>query len=196
MSIGFDQLAKGLAGGVSRRQVLKLIGGTMGGSFLATTTGFDTAVAAPSSCAVFCGKTSFISGPAHASCLQACNKCGGDITRVCQGPTGSVCCAPGTSCCFGPTGAFCCPSGTICTGNGTCLKPRSFCVPTCGTDTCAAGSGTSCNTTCAGATVGCSCVSTIEGSACVQEVCTFVTCATSADCGAGAVCFTQGCCGA
>jgi hypothetical protein len=35
----------------------------------------------------------------------------------------------------------------------------------------------------------------VEGSACVQEVCTFVRCTSSADCGAGAVCFTQGCCG-
>ena len=33
-------------GGVSRRQVLKLIGGTMGGTFLATTTGFDRAITA------------------------------------------------------------------------------------------------------------------------------------------------------
>src|SRR5436309_6352779 len=93
------------------------------------------ALAAPSGCAVFCGKTSFTSGPAHASCLQACRQCGGDVSRVCQGPTGSICCASGTSCCSGPSGATCCSSGTVCTENGECVVPRAFCIPTCA-DTC------------------------------------------------------------
>lgn len=194
--IGFDDVAKAMAGGVSRRQVLKLFGGTVGAGLLAAGTTTEVALAAPSNCAVFCGKTSFTSGPAHAACMQACNQCGGDISRICSGPTNAVCCAPGTSCCIGPTGAaFCCPSGTVCNfGTGACVVPPAFCVPTCA-DTCSSSGGTGCNAACAGGTTGCACVSTVEGSACVQEFCTFVRCTSSADCGAGAVCFTQGCCG-
>ena len=192
----FDDMSRAVAGGLSRRQALGIMGGTMGGAVVGslgmTVAAAPKAFGAPSSCSVLCGKTSFTSGPAHAACLQACRECQGDITRLCQSPTGTVCCAPGSSCCFGPTGAFCCPSGTFCAG-GQCLTPRSFCVPTCA-DTCT-GSGTSCSQNCASGTPGCSCVSTTEGSACVQQVCTFVTCTSSADCGPGSVCFTQGCCG-
>ena len=190
----FDQLTKRLAAPINRRQVLKLAAGTVAGGVLASLAGARKASAAPSPCAVFCGKTSFTSGPAHASCLQACNQCGGNISNICAGPTGAVCCQGGSTCCFGPTGALCCPAGTVCAGNGQCVKPRAFCVPTCA-DTCS-GTATACNQTCAAGTTGCACVSTTDGTpACVQEVCTFTVCTSTADCGPGAVCFTQGCCG-
>jgi hypothetical protein len=191
--VQFDDVSKAVAAGLTRRRLMGLAGAGVGGSIFASMA--PRAVAkGPSSCSVFCGKTSFTSGPAHASCLHACTACHGDVSGICTGATGSVCCSDGTSCCINSAGvAFCCPSGQICAG-GVCVTPPSFCVPTCA-DTCGSGSATSCNTTCAGGTAGCSCVSTVEGSACVQEVCTFVTCTTSADCGAGSVCFTQGCCG-
>jgi hypothetical protein len=190
----FDQLTKRLAAPVNRRQVLKLAAGTVAGGVLASLAGVRKAAAAPSPCAVFCGKTSFTGGPDHASCMQACNECGGNISNICRGPTGWICCQSGSTCCFGPTGALCCPPGTICLGNGQCGKPRNFCIPTCA-DTCS-GTATGCLQACAAGTPGCACVSTTEGTpACVQEMCTFVVCTSSADCGAGSVCFTQGCCG-
>jgi hypothetical protein len=193
--VQFDELSKAVAAGLTRRRLIGLAGAGVGSGIFASVA--PTAAAhGPGACQAFCGKTSFISGPAHASCLQACKKCGGNISGICTGVTGtSVCCADGTSCCVNSAGApFCCPSGQICSG-GVCVVPPSFCVPTCVGDTCA-GSATSCSQACAAGTPGCACVSTVEGSACVQEVCTFVPCATSADCGAGSVCFTQGCCGA
>jgi hypothetical protein len=191
----FDDLTRRLAAPIDRRQALKLAVGTLAGGLVASLGGMRKAAAAPDPCAVFCGKTAFTSGPAHASCLQACKKCGGDVANVCSGPTGSVCCASGTSCCPGPTGTTCCAGGLVCGGTGQCVKPRSFCIPLCPSgDTCS-GTTTGCVLPCAGATSGCACVSTVEGSACIQEVCTGIVCTSSADCGPGAVCFTQGCCG-
>ena len=191
MRMQFDQVSKAVAAGLTRRRLMELAGVGVGGGVLAAAT--PTAFAAgPSSCAVFCGKTSFSSGPAHAACLRACKQCHGNVSGICTGPAGSVCCAPGTSCCVTAAGAAtCCPAGQACIG-GTCAVPPSYCIPTCA-DTCA-GSTTSCLQTCAGGTPGCACVSTVEGNACVQEICTFVTCTSSADCGPGSVCFTQGCC--
>lgn len=194
MLIDFDQVSKAVATGVSRRQALKVIGSAFGGTILATTVGVESTEAAPNKCAVYCGKTSFSSGPAHAACLQACHECKGDVSRVCQFATTAVCCASGSSCCPDSSGGgTCCPPGTFCNGAGACVQARSFCVPTCA-DTCA-GTATGCSQACAGGSTGCSCVSTVEGSACVQQVCTFTVCTNSTDCGPGAVCFTQGCCG-
>lgn len=191
----FDDLTRQLAAPVNRRQVLKLAVGTVAGGLLASLGATRRAEAAPSSCAVFCGKTSFTSGPAHASCLQACHDCGGNVSNICSGPTGSVCCQGGSSCCPGPASTTCCAPGTVCAGNGQCVKPRAFCIPTCTADTCN-GTATGCLQACAAGTVGCACVSTTDGTpACVQEVCTNVVCTSSADCGSGSVCFTQGCCG-
>lgn len=191
MRAHFDEFSKAVATGLTRRRLMELAGIGVGGGMLASVTPAAFAKG-PSSCSVFCGKTAFTGGPGHASCLQACHACEGDVTRVCTGLAGSICCAPGATCCIGATGAAtCCPAGQICAG-GVCVTPPKYCVPTC-SDTCA-GSATSCLQPCAGGTIGCACVSTVEGNACVQEICTFVTCTTSADCGPGEVCFTQGCC--
>lgn len=201
MAQRFDELSKIFATGLSRRQALRWIGGALGGGVMASMVGIDQVMAAPGDCAVFCGKTAFTSGPAHASCLQACKQCGGDVNRVCTGSTGSVCCPPGATCCSQKGGsgtASCCPAGTSCctnfaTGATTCCAAGQVCDNgTCVTPTC---SGHGCNVFC-NPNVGCGCVMTTEGTtACVQEVCTFQSCTSSADCGPGSVCFTEGCCG-
>lgn len=142
MSMRFDELSKSLAANVSRRDAFKLTGGAVAGALLASMGLGKTerAEAAPSSCAVFCGKTSFTSGPAHASCLQACHQCGADTSRICQTPTGFVCCPSGQVC--SPATQTCvatctCPSFTAC-GTGNCLcvtttENTSACViPSCG----------------------------------------------------------------
>ncbi|PYP71293.1 MAG: hypothetical protein DMD36_04190 [Gemmatimonadetes bacterium] len=73
--------------------------------------------------------------------------------------------------------------------------PLGLCVPTCG-DTCAGGA-TGCSQPCDAGTSDCVCASTIEGTAaCIQAVCTFFACKSSADClRFGAVCHTEQCCG-
>jgi hypothetical protein len=122
MASQFDALSKALAGGVSRREVLRGVGAGLTGALLASM-GVRKASAAPSDCAVLCGKTAFTSGPAHASCIQACHQCGGDISRICQTPTGSICCpsgqvcSPATNQCVAPCT---CESLTAC-GSGGCL---------------------------------------------------------------------------
>jgi hypothetical protein len=165
MAQRFDELSKIFATGLSRRQALRWIGGALGGGLVGSIVGIDQVMAAPSGCAVFCGKTAFSSGPAHASCLQACHQCGGDVNRICTGPTGSACCGPDQFCDF---------------NSGTCIT-----AGTCTTHSC----GTQCNQGC-----GCV-QTTEGNTACVQEICTGQLCNSSADCGAGSVCFTEGCCG-
>jgi hypothetical protein len=162
----FDEMSKGLAAGMSRRGALRWISGSIAGAALAALGGGKTQ-AAPDPCAVYCGKTAFVSGPFHAACMQACHTCKGDVSRLCVGPTSVTCCAPGTAC----------------RSNGTCVAVPAGC------------SGIGCASSC-GATGSCSCVGTTENTiACVEQVCTFVSCTSSAECGAGAVCFTEGCCG-
>jgi hypothetical protein len=123
MSTHFDDLSKALASGVSRRDALRMLGGSLLGAGLLAI-GRGTAKAAPSPCAILCGKTAFTSGPAHAQCLQACRECGEDVTRVCISPTGAVCCGQGQGCFFNcNTGApACCAESTNCPGScaGTC----------------------------------------------------------------------------
>jgi Cys-rich repeat protein len=169
VATNFDDLSKALASGVSRRHALKLMGGAMGGG-IAAVMQLGRASAAPDQCQVFCGKTSFTSGPAHAACVQACHKCNADLNRLCFSPTGTTCCASGQLCLNGT-----CTSATPCVSGGT-------------------GCATFCGTGASGQI--CGCVTTAEGSAaCVQEICTFVSCTASSDCPSGQVCFTEGCCG-
>jgi hypothetical protein len=107
------------------------------------------------------------SGPVRASCQQACHRCKGDTSRVCGTPTGFVCC---------PSGEVCSPATNQCVEQCTC---ESF-------------------TPCGSAGSGCLCNQTTEGtSACIVPTCTFQPCTSSAECGAGSVCFVSGepCCG-
>jgi hypothetical protein len=129
----FDDLSKTLAGGVSRRDVLRLIGGSIGGTVLATI-GVGEAQAATSSCAAYCAN---FHGAAHAQCMQTCKRCGSDTSRLCAGfgPGGGVTCCPGpgpVTCCSGPNGGVtCCPSGSNCCFNGSgttiCCPSGTFC---------------------------------------------------------------------
>lgn len=122
----FDELAKALAGDVPRRKALRLLGGTLAGALLAALSRRE-ARAAPSECAVLCGKNAFISGPLHAACRQACQQCEADITRICFSPTGARCCPPETTCCPTPTGSTCCPAGQVCCSPAGCCEVGRVC---------------------------------------------------------------------
>jgi hypothetical protein len=103
----FDDFARTLASGVSRRRALRLLGGGVAVS-LGALVGVGRARAAPSSCSVFCAN---LSGPQKAACKQACRACGGDVSRVCSQP------APGG----GAAQFVCCPEGTVCDPTGACV---------------------------------------------------------------------------
>lgn len=60
--------------------------------------GIGKVSAAPAPCAVFCSGQG-LTGPAKASCIQACRRCQGDVTKICPTPTAFVCCTSG-QCCF------------------------------------------------------------------------------------------------
>jgi len=119
MANQFDELSKALASGVSRREALRRFGVGLAGALLASA-GVRKASAAPSACAVICGKNAGISGPLHATCLQACRQCEADVTRICIGygpfgPSQVICCPEGRTCCFDIAGRpTCCPEGRTC----------------------------------------------------------------------------------
>jgi hypothetical protein len=157
MTSTFDDMSKVLASGVSRRDALKLIGGTVGGSALAAL-GIGRARAAVSSCAAFCAN---FHGAAHAQCMQTCKQCGSDPSRLCFnfGPSPSVTCCPGpgpVTCCSGPNGSTtCCPSGSNCcfafaTNTTTCCPSGTHCCQSFdGTSTtCCANGAMCCDATC------------------------------------------------
>jgi hypothetical protein len=138
---------------------------------------------------------------------------GGEVCDPTAVPSG---CGPGTTCldCFVcipncgngiiDPGETCDPSAfpSGCSGDQVCSSdctscitpPAGFCVPT-SPDTCNAGLH-GCAQPCDNNTSGSACVSSVGGAfVCVQEVCTFRTCNTGADCDPDEVCFTEGCCG-
>jgi hypothetical protein len=151
----------------------------------------------------------------------ACPACGNGVTdpgEACD-PPGGVCSteAGGPGTCSADCGACvplapvcgngleeqgeqCDPPGSPCAGGGVCQAGCScaapaigFCIPTCA-DTCTGTTG--CLQGCDGGTANCACVATAEQTAaCVLALCTLVPCSSSAECGPGAVCFTEGCCG-
>ncbi len=214
----FDELTKSLATPTSRRQAVKTLAASAFGSMLAFS-GLDRVFARtghcppgltlchgkcvntktdPKNCGV-CG-TVCVSGlcvnglccpPGTINCNNSCcdGTCLNGTTCCPTGQTcGTTCCPIGQVCLNGNTccpakqacGSICCPAGMICK-NGQCVTP-----PNC--------PSTGCATACLNNS-SCDCVTTTEGVSCVQPICTFVTCTTSADCPSGQVCFTQGCCG-
>ena len=206
----FDNLTKTLAGGASRRGVLRGALGALGGVLRL----FGGAAAAPNACAQACAFEP--KGPRLAACKQACKQCGGSLQDVCFDQ--QIICCPGSfgGCCFDDeTGSISCPGtqqcpaplvpdeGCGCVCPNTC-PPGEFpdpgqdcaCVPfpTCDAggapENCEAGVETSC------ADGVCACVTSVDGgTVCVERFCTFEACTTGTDCQFGPCVDIPGCCG-
>jgi hypothetical protein len=96
----FDRLAKTLADGASRRDVLRRLGGGLATALLASL-GLNGAWGQAPACITYC---SAFTGRKKQNCLAACEACGGDTKRLCPSKTSDnvACCGPETpDCCNG-----------------------------------------------------------------------------------------------
>jgi hypothetical protein len=105
----FDQLAKSVAGSISRREALRSLGGGLA-ALLLSTAGLAPAWAARGGngkggsssggdCTAWC-KARFAPGAAQVQCKRVCEECGGNTSRLCTaGPNqGVLCCEEGEGC--------------------------------------------------------------------------------------------------
>ena len=113
----FDEVVKAIAGGMSRRDVLRLIGAGIAGTLLASLGLGEARAATPAArnCHDFCKQQGLkgralhdcekecradckaackgLKGKAREACEAACKSCGGDASAC-----GEQCCAPGEVC--------------------------------------------------------------------------------------------------
>jgi hypothetical protein len=143
----FDEWAKDLARGVSRREALRRLGGGLVGALLASL-GLERAWGAPNPCSTFCNS---LRHPAQRkNCNNACKQCGDNVQNVCASRNSDkvACCDRGACCINGqctPTDlasnencGACgnrCTGGTICV-SGTCQCPSGQAVCPGGTTCC------------------------------------------------------------
>jgi Stigma-specific protein, Stig1 len=113
MTHPFDELARALAEGVSRREAIRRLGSGLVGAIL-TSLGLVRAwgQGTANPCAQFCNQLPSFQ---RQNCQKACKECGGHTQNVCASSNSSqvLCCPQGTVCCNG----VCCPSGMACCNN-------------------------------------------------------------------------------
>lgn len=152
----FDELAKALAGGISRREALRRVGGGLAGLFVASV-GLGKAWANGNEheheneeedeiCEEFCERVEeACENQLHRefeledeNCLRVCRGCRNSTTRViCCTSGGPVCCAAGQRCQGGQCVAACVQQGGVCDSTHLCcanLKcAGGTCLPFCPT---------------------------------------------------------------
>jgi hypothetical protein len=134
----FDDLAKALAQGVSRREALRLVAGGLAGALLASV-GFKRAWAGSVDCGQFCGArfNARTARKQFGKCVVSCLDCQAGGGTVCSASStmGTVtCCSSGQVC----QGGRCLP---LCTGGrtsqtGTCSGSNATCVCPAGSSCC------------------------------------------------------------
>ena len=171
----FDSLARTLAGGASRRGVLRAIGGAVLGSLVAAPAQAVLA-AGNSACAHFCAAVFGADTPAAGQCTSdaahgkgLCYTCGPASSGGGISPS-SICCARnGSGVCSSYSTATCCATGQTCTSNGQCVAPTT----TTTTTTACLANGSTCS----------------GNGACCSGICCQGTC-----CASGQVCLSNGTC--
>ncbi len=181
----FDDLARSLAGGTSRREALRGLGFGLG-ALLLTPLGARRSEAL-SDCAQFCASI-FSPGPERGECVSLAAHCAGGDQEACAASLCHICgpASTGDRVVCGPEGSpICCAEGEDCLDGecGGCASSMCPALLFCGQD----------------ANGACITVRTVEGDCvCVTgfECGTTSPCATSAECGPGAFCqdFETGCC--
>jgi hypothetical protein len=121
----FDRVSKAIASGMSRREVMRLIGAGILGALLGPF-GAGEALAAnqTSDCNHYCNQ---FKHPDKQICRDNCRGCAGGVAAMC-GPT---CCAAGTVCVDGACVVPCVPLDGVCdpTAATNPCCPGSFCPP-------------------------------------------------------------------
>jgi hypothetical protein len=190
-SSAFDELAKDLAQGLSRREALGRLAGGLLGAMLASL-GLEQAWGAPTSrppkCSDYCNT---LPRPQRANCNNACKQCGGNTQNICpsQDSDKVACCSQGTCCSAGTCGPpstnqNCGACGNVCSGgtscvNGACQCPsgQAFCNGVC------CNPGEACNDgSCEGA-------KTCSGDSCLSG---FIPCSAANPDGCGCFATTEG----
>jgi hypothetical protein len=109
----FDQITRMLAGGTSRRGLVRRL---VGVGAAAGVVGIDhdhVGAQAGSQCARELPCTRYGDRRLRASCIQACQRCQGDTSQLCRtGESTVVCCPEGTFPCSGGFDCQCCESAT------------------------------------------------------------------------------------
>jgi hypothetical protein len=145
MNEQFDELAKALAQGVSRREAMRLVAGGLAGALLASL-GYKRAWAGSVDCGQFCGArfNARTARKQFGKCVVSCLDCqaGGGTPCSANSSMGTVtCCSSGQVCqggrclplCTG--GANLAAFGTCSGSNATCVCPAgSFCCQGTGED--------------------------------------------------------------
>jgi hypothetical protein len=142
----FDELAKALAEGVSRREALRRLGGGLLTAMLASL-GLETAWgqgrgggggggSSFTKCSTYCNK---LPRPQRSNCNSACQQCGGNTDHLCPSTDSDkvACCSQGQTCVGGTCaacpqgqalcGVTCCPLTQVCC-NGVCCGAGQTCI--------------------------------------------------------------------
>jgi hypothetical protein len=129
MANRFDELAKALAGGMSRRDALRLVGGGLVGAVLASLGLGTKAWSAPapnSGCVKFCRDCGISPGNGNAfgKCVSSCEHCMNTGGEICACPSSA---SPNVLCC--PDDQACCPIRTTGGVVHVCCDPGLVCSP-------------------------------------------------------------------
>ena len=140
MSELFDRLAKLAAGGGSRRDALKLLGGLLAGGFVAASPGKaraddddddddddDKNEEINEFCRKYCKPCEGLGGGAHGHCIKTCKRCkhkGGKLCGVCSKTNRVVtCCLGKSTCCIVKgTAPYCANLSSDVKNCGACAK--------------------------------------------------------------------------